>query len=73
MNIPRRVPVRIEYRKRDRTTSSLCYVLAEEDGLLVCAGTLDGDIPLGIVPIQVRDERSVTRLVDGVAIGGRGG
>lgn len=67
-DIPRRVPLRIEYRKRDRLASSLCYVLAQEGGLLWCAGTLDGDQALGIVTIVERDVRRVVRLADGEVI-----
>lgn len=72
MEIPQRVPVRIEYRKRDRVAVSLCFVLAQSGGLLWCAGTLDGDQPLGLVTISERDVRLAVRLDDGAVIGGRG-
>lgn len=68
MNYPRRVPMRIEYRKNNRAASSLCYVLAQEDGVLWCAGTLDGGLPLGLVTIAERDIQRAMRLADGAAI-----
>lgn len=60
--MPRRVPVLIEYRKGDRRARSVCFVLSEEDGLVVGAGTLDGDQAMGIVTILVRTIVRWTRL-----------
>jgi hypothetical protein len=70
MNLPLRVPMRIEYRKRGNVAVSLCYVLVRHDGVLWCANTLEGvgRPPLGLVTIAERDVQLAVRLDDGEVI-----
>lgn len=62
--LPRRVPMRIVYRKANRQATSLCYVLAQESGVIWCAGSLDGDNPLGLVTINEDAVVHSARLVE---------
>ena len=66
--IPRRVPVLIEYRKGERLARSLCYVLAQADGVILACATLDGRAPLGPVHIEERAVVRVVQLVEGVGV-----
>lgn len=70
IDIPRRVPLRIEYRKGDRRAVSLGFVIADEGGLVVAAGTMDGRQPMGLVTIDRASIVSVSRLEESQGVGG---
>lgn len=72
VELPRRVPVLVEYRKRDRLARSLGFVVSEADGLLFVAGTLDGRQPMGLVTIESKDVVRVVALDEGASLAGRG-
>jgi len=71
--LPTRVPLLIEYRKGERLARSLVYVLAQADGLILAAATLDGRAPLGPVHIEERAITRCVRLSEGDRVEGVGG
>ncbi len=74
LDIPRHVPVLIEYRKGDRRACSLGFVIADQDGRIVVAGTMDGRVPMGIATIDRTSIVRVARLAEGLPEdAGRGG
>lgn len=65
LEIPRHVPVLIEYRKGERRARSLCFVIADQDGTVIGAASMDGRVPMGLVTIDRTSIVRVTLLEEG--------